>query len=154
MPEFRVHHTAISVRDLQRSTEFYEYFGFHKAFTWEATDGSLTLVHLTNAHGEVLEIICYANPESIQPPAVGNDLSQIGVKHLALQVDDLQSVYEEIVESGLGEVTEITHGRTLIDLFFVRDPDGIWVEVLTDNRALDNSNPVVIKEAPRLLQGE
>jgi len=154
MSDFRVHHTAVSVRDVERSVAFYEYFGFRTVFTWQASDASLSIVHMRTQRGEILELLRYADHQTIAPPTVGNDLAHIGVKHLALAVDDLQSVYDDIVARKLGEVTEIIHGRTLIDLFFVRDPDGLWVEVLNDTRVLDPANPRVIEEAPRLLEGE
>jgi len=154
MPEFRVHHTAVSVSDLERSASFYEYFGFRNVLAWQATDASLSIVHMQTERGAILELLHYADHSTGAPPSVGNDLAQVGVKHLALAVDDLQSVYDDIVTRELGEVTEIIHGRTLIDLFFVRDPDGLWVEVLCDKRKLDPAKPVVIEEAPRLLEGE
>jgi glyoxylase I family protein len=154
MSEFRIHHTAISVTDVDRSVAFYEYFGFRTVFTWRASDQSLSIVHMQTESGSILELLCYAEHQSGAQPTVGNDLARIGVKHLALAVDDLQDVYDDIVARNLGEVTEIIRGRTLIDLFFVRDPDGLWMEVLSDKRSLDRSNPVVIEEAPRLLNGE
>jgi glyoxylase I family protein len=154
MPTFRVHHTAISVRDVDRSVAFYEYFGFRTVFTWSANDGSLSIVHMQTGRGEILELLRYTDHITGEPLSVGNDLARVGVKHLALAVDDLQAVYDDIVTQNLGEVTDIIRGRTLIDLFFVRDPDGLWVEVLHDERSLDPTNPVVIEEAPRLLEGE
>jgi catechol 2,3-dioxygenase-like lactoylglutathione lyase family enzyme len=154
MTEFIVHHTAISVADADRSVKFYEYFGFREILTWQASDDSLSIVHLMNDRDQVLEIVCYAKPEIGPIPGVGNDLDRVGVKHMAFHVDDVEAVRDDIAARGLGEVTEITHGRTQMDLFFVRDPDGLWVEVLTDDRKLDSADPVVIHEDPRLLEGE
>lgn len=154
MSQFSLHHAAISVANLARSTRFYEYFGFRTALTWEASDGSLTIAHLRDPNGQYLEIVCYSRPDIGPEPAVGNDLDRVGVKHIAFHVDDLQPVWDDIVAKGLGEVTDITSGRTRMDLFFVRDPDGYWVEILTDDRDLDVENPVTISEAPRLLEGE
>lgn len=154
MSSFTIHHTAISVRDVDRSLAFYEYFGFRPVLTWQASDDSLTIVHLRNSDDQILELVCYSEPQTGPLPSVGNDLNQIGVKHIAFHVDDLETIRMDILSRGLGEVTEISHGRTQMDLFFVRDPDGLWVEVLADDRNLDSGDPVTIREDPRLLEGE
>jgi|SRR5450759_1302982 catechol 2,3-dioxygenase-like lactoylglutathione lyase family enzyme len=154
MGAFTVHHTAISVRQTQRSIAFYEYFGFRVVFVWHATDESLEIVHLRNDAGQFLELVCYASPKVGPAPGVGNDLDQLGVKHLALTTRDLHSVWSDIVDRKLGEVTEVTSGRTQMELFFVRDPDGFWLEILSDTRQLDPANPTQVQEAPRLLAGE
>lgn len=154
MSKFLAHHTALSVLDVDRSVNFYDFFGYRKVLTWEASDGSLSLVHLQNDQGHVLELVCYADALSIAPPSVGNDLNRVGVKHIAFHVEDVRAAREEIMSAGLGEVTDITSGRTQMDLFFVRDPDGLWVEILKDDRQLDSENPTVIREEPRLLEGE
>lgn len=155
MSSFRVHHIALSVLDLERSTEFYRYFGFRVVFVWEASDGSLKISHLRNEGGDFLELVCYASAQAPDlAPGVGNNLDQVGVKHLALITSDPAAVRNEIVEHNLGEVTDLTHGRTQVDLFFVRDPDGYWVEVLSDARSLDAAHPTRVREAPRLLAGE
>lgn len=154
MQKFINHHTAISVIDIDRSVAFYEYFGYQKVFIWEASDDSLTIVHLKNPQEHCLEIVCYSDPTTVPPPGVGNELDHVGVKHIAFHVDDLEAVRDDILDRDLGEVTEITRGRTLMDLFFVRDPDGLWVEVLTDDRTLRSDDPLTIREAPRLLEGE
>jgi len=154
MSNFVSHHTALSVSDMDRSVVFYEFFGYRKVLTWEASDESLSIVHLKNEQGHVLELVGYADAAVIAPPGVGNDLNKVGVKHMAFHVKDIQAAHDEIVSAGLGEVTDVTSGRTQMDLFFVRDPDGLWVEILKDDRRLDPENPTLIREEPRLLEGE
>jgi catechol 2,3-dioxygenase-like lactoylglutathione lyase family enzyme len=154
MMKFLAHHTALSVADIERSVSFYEFFGYRKVLTWEALDGSLSIGHLRNEQAHMLELVCYADASTIPPPGVGNDLNEIGVKHIAFHVDDVQAARDEIVARELGEVTELTAGRTQMELFFVRDPDGLWVEVLKDDRRLSPEHPALIQEEPRLLEGE
>ena len=118
MAAFRVHHTAISVRDLESSIAFYGFFSFRVVFVWEASDDSLTIVHLRNEGGDFLELVCYASAHADgPPPGVGNNLDQVGVKHLALVTSDPAAVRREIMERNLGEVTDLTHGRTQVKLF-------------------------------------
>lgn len=143
MTPFAEHHAAISVRDLDRTRRFYGSFGFRPVHTWRAADGSLTIDHLRLPTGYLLEVFCYAAnagaPEAELP--VGNDLASVGVKHLALRVADLASAHLAVSGAGLGVSTPIQRGRTGIDYFFVRDPDGCWLEIVQDDRTLDPRHP-------------
>jgi catechol 2,3-dioxygenase-like lactoylglutathione lyase family enzyme len=66
---------------------------------------------------------------------VGNDLETVGVKHLALRVPSVREARATLEQTG-AVVTDTARGRTGIDYFFVRDPDGIWVEIVQDDRAI------------------
>jgi len=155
MNGLRFHHVCISVQDLDRTAAFYSHFGFSRAFEWRATDGSLSICHFAHPTGVVLEAVRYAeNTTPADRPGVGNDLSRVGVKHLALHVDDIDETYRYVTEQDLGETTSVSLGRTGFRLFFLRDPDDIWLELLSDERSLDVQNPTIIEEAPRLIPGE
>jgi len=147
--DYRPHHIAFTVRDLEASKSFYGYFGFRLVAEWSAQDTSLTISHLRRDNGFVLEFFHYAaNAEQQQPTfTVGNNLPEVGVKHLGFSVEDLAATREEILAAGIGEVTEITRGRTLVDYFFVRDPDGMYVEVVNDARDLDELRPLLLSDA-------
>jgi glyoxylase I family protein len=133
---FSVHHSTLSVADLDRSVAFYSHFGFEPVTSWTADDGSLQIVHLALG-GIILELFCYAanHAKASGRYAVGNDLEQIGVKHLALRVPSLQAAKSLLADLGLPAGTEISHGRTGIDYFFVQDPDGLWLEIVEDHRS-------------------
>jgi catechol 2,3-dioxygenase-like lactoylglutathione lyase family enzyme len=96
----------------------------------------------------MLELFQYESNVGLDstPKGIGNDLECLGVKHIAFSVADLSAVAAEFREMNCGEMTEIVHGRTRIDYFFIADPDGNWVEIAQDDRALDSSNPVLIDE--------
>jgi len=132
---FSPHHFTLSVRDLDATISFYAVFGFRPQFSWTADDDSLTITHLVLG-GFILELFCYTTNTG-QPPReldVGNDLSRVGVKHLALQVPDLHQAKDLLTAAGLDPGTPITHGRTGLDYFFVVDPDGLWLEIVEDHR--------------------
>jgi catechol 2,3-dioxygenase-like lactoylglutathione lyase family enzyme len=133
---FSVHHGTLSVADLGRSIAFYSHFGFEPVTRWAAEDGSLEIVHLSLG-GIILELFCYAANRSQESGryGVGNDLEQVGVKHLALQVSSLRAAKALLADLGLPTGTEISHGRTEIDYFFVQDPDGLWLEIVEDHRS-------------------
>jgi glyoxylase I family protein len=133
---FSVHHATLSVADLDRSIAFYGHFGFEPVIRWAAEDSSLQIVHLALG-GIILELFCYAaNHGAVSGRyEVGNDLEQVGVKHLALRVESVQAAKALLTGLGLPAGTEITHGRTGIDYFFVQDPDGLWLEIVEDHRS-------------------
>lgn len=141
MDAFREHHVAISVRDADRTRTFYEAFGFRPVLRWRSTE--LTVEHLQLPGGYLLEVFAYAANAGlpIDEAPVGNDLAAVGLKHLALRVADAAAVRAALAASGLGTVSELVRGRTGIDYFFVQDPDGLWVEVVQDNRVLDPEHP-------------
>ncbi|MCC3655295.1 VOC family protein [Streptomyces sp. S07_1.15] len=151
MTTFAPHHIALSVGDLDRSKAFYGYFGFRPVAEWSKSDKSLTISHLRQDDGFVLELFHYADDGARPRPAftVGNNLPEIGVKHVGFTVPDLAATRAEIIEAGIGEVTEIARGRTLVDYFFVIDPDGMYVEVVNDARDLDPERPLLLGDAPR-----
>lgn len=149
MAPFTEHHIALSVRDLESALKFYGYFGFRLCAKWTAGDDSLIIAHAKRPDGTlVLEFFNYADnsTKSRLSPGVGNDLGELGVKHFGFTVDDLNSVRDQMVKDGHQGMTEIIHGRTRIDYFFVPDPDGNWVEVVHEDRNLDPDRPIIMRE--------
>lgn len=134
--QYRPHHTAISVRNIENSLKFYSDLGFKEIHRWVADDDSLTIVQMKLSEYQ-LEIFAYANNGSIEKVEFeyANNLNDLGVKHMALRVDNLNDALKDLRKKGYAnDSTEIKHGRTMVDYFFVQDPDGVWVEVVEDNR--------------------
>jgi catechol 2,3-dioxygenase-like lactoylglutathione lyase family enzyme len=133
--EFRSHHIALSVRDLAATIAFYRTFGFEPVFRVDDVD--LSIVHLTRPDGAGLELFRYPENAELraQHARPGNDMEDVGVKHMAFAVDDLEAVHAEFERAGFA-TTEIRHGRADVDFFFVADPDGVWVEIVRDERHL------------------
>jgi glyoxylase I family protein len=141
------HHVTISVRDLDSTVAFYSELGWQLVLRWDDPDGSLRIAHLALADGQLLEVFAYAANTALPPPAplgVGNDLETVGVKHFGVRVDDLEKARGRLVDKWPDRVTPIRRGRTGIDYFFVCDPDGLWVEVVHDTRALDPNHPTLL----------
>lgn len=131
---FAFHHIALSVSDEERSRIFYEMFDFKPIRRWAAEDGSLSILHLKNDNA-VLELFCYRAAQSLPPSSqsLKSDLPIIGTKHFGMNVENIREVYERLRSNGVQMASEVTMGRTGIEYFFVRDPDGILFEVVHES---------------------
>ena len=134
---FSIHHVALSVTNMERTIEFYARFGFKVAYQWQSDDASLQISHLKL--GETfLELFCFKNyqeaPESSKE--LMSDLPRIGVKHFGLKVKSVHETKAFLIEHGYDEPIEIIRGKTEVDYFFIKDPDGILLEFIQDDRGL------------------
>jgi glyoxylase I family protein len=145
--DIRFHHIAISTEDCARSFHFYEQLGFQLAYRWEAPDKSLEILHL--ALGRViLEVFCYqdsvGSDQTVRSLEI--DLKVRGVRHFGICVANITDAYQYFVSQGLKPLTVIQTGRTGIFYFFLRDPDGTYVEIVQDDRQLGQSDESQEKE--------
>lgn len=144
--KYAVHHFTVSVRDIDTAASFYGVFGFRLALRWTAPDRSLSIAHLANGDGLILEMFQYADNQDRALPELeaGNNLRNLGVKHIAFRVPDVSAARAELLSMRCGGLTEIQHGRTGVEYFFISDPDGNWVEILQDYRSLDPEHPTIL----------
>jgi catechol 2,3-dioxygenase-like lactoylglutathione lyase family enzyme len=136
-----VHHTAISTSDLDRLIHFYcDLLGFEieREFNWEkGTEIADKITGLKDSASKAamlklgdfrLELFQYSSPT----PKLGDinrPVCDHGLTHLAFTVDDLDSLYEKLVSSGMvfhcppqdAITAKVTYGR---------DPDGNVVELM------------------------
>ncbi len=126
-------HTALSVSDLDRSVVFYGKLGFAPYQRWDAEDGSVSIAQLKDAGDSILELFCYRDCGALPEyrMSLATDLPVLGTKHLGLRAPDVQAAARDLLAAGLiDEAPNILTGRLGRSYFFIKDPDGILVEII------------------------
>lgn len=133
---YHFHHITINAKDLFASESFYYLLGFKKAFEYKAKDGSLTVLHLKNGNN-LLEIFSYSAETPIPSKDEQSYFLSDGVKHFALKVPSLEKAKDDLLKKGISPHLDISEGRMGIKHFLIKDPDGVFVEILQDDRELE-----------------
>ena len=123
--KFRFYYSGIRVRDLKKSQEFYtKALGFKVVSKGTMPHGG-KWVHLRGKGSEqTLELNWY--PEGSRFYAeytAGEELD-----HLAFRVKDVVKAYEHLI--GMGATPAVTPKESKGTEVYVKDPDGIWIELL------------------------
>jgi lactoylglutathione lyase len=145
----KAHHTGISVRSLQKSTNFYkDLLGFEEVFSWNPQAeyiGVLTGYPEVNLNATVLkmpgvdvflELLEYGN---VELKNVDHGNANPGIAHIAFFVDDVDEWYEILTEKGVESVSKpVTPtigpnkgGRAI----YMIDPDGVRVELIQSSQS-------------------
>lgn len=131
---FNVVHVAISVSNIGRSIEFYKRIGFKEFKSWDAEDESIK-IRMLKLNDFILEIFCYTN--YIELPKTANstatDLPVLGTKHFALGVSNIEKAKRWVLENKIADEVTINVGRLGKPYFFIKDPDGILVEIIEND---------------------
>lgn len=119
----RFDHFNIDVQDLQRSIKFYEEaLGLQVLSTIDGKNGSFRIVMMGHPDGGFrLELTWLADHP--QPFELGENES-----HLCMRV---QGDYDAVREFHRKWICFENHD---MNLYFIEDPDGYWIEILPENR--------------------
>ncbi|MEM1249494.1 MAG: VOC family protein [Acidobacteriota bacterium] len=139
----RVHHTGVSVADMERSLAFYrDLLGLEVTFDSDVRnhEGFEAVVAMEEARGRVvwlgagdetiLELWQYENPKG-RPLPTDYRPADHGVTHYALEVEDVHEVHRRIVEAGHA-ANASPQDLDLHLTTYVRGPDGEIIEILED----------------------
>lgn len=138
-----LHHTSLTVRDLDRALAFYrDLLGMEVLFEQEKKGGYLAeIVGYDNAHvrmaqlafpggGHRLELFQYLQPE---PRGRPGDPRDIGITHVCLLVDDLGPLHGRLRDAGLEFYSDPIRVDTGVNAggtgVYLHDPDGITLEL-------------------------
>lgn len=128
----KLHHISINVTDMNRSLAFYAMLGMEVFYAYE--DNDVVIKHLTNGDF-IIELFSYSHRTvDFQPSNIKSHSSYIGCEHFSLFVEDINSAYIQLKKfCDLNEI--ISLGRTDIKYFFIKDPDGVRIEIVEDKRS-------------------
>ena len=119
--KFTFAHNNINVLDLERSLAFYkEALGLAEVRRFAPEDGSFILVFLGDGvTGQKLELTWLRGRQG--PYDLGDN-----EVHIAFRVDDFDAAYKRHKEMGV-----VCHENTAMGIYFIADPDGYWLEILS-----------------------
>lgn len=113
-------HVNLNVFDLDRSLAFYERaLGLTERRRIKAPDGSFVIVYLSDGATEFLLELTWLRDRK-QPYNLGDN--EI---HLAVRVKDKQEAHALHEQMGC-----VCYENKAMDLYFISDPDGYWIEIL------------------------
>ncbi len=126
----KIHHTAISVKDINRSVDWYiTHFGFVETHRVKRKDKEIVLLNLDRTNLEIFQ----TDNNFSAPEYEGNltkDLQHIGVRHFAILVEDLEDKLKSLRADDVEIISDTTPAFYGGQYCFVKDPDGILVELL------------------------
>lgn len=128
-PSLRLHHGAISVKDLEQSIAFFrDVFGFEIDTQIDVSDDfRITHMKLGDSYIELFWLKEHqALPEHAK--TLDTDLSVLGTKHIAFVTDDAEAMYERLVSKEVEMVSEVRSDNPEYKYFFFKDPNGILFE--------------------------
>lgn len=118
----QISHVAIWVTDLDRALEFYlKIPGIGEHFRINRADGTPWLLYLKVGSRQFLELFPRANEPSVHPTGYG-------YAHVCFEVDDINEMYNQIINAGIKPSGEPTLGADGSWQFWINDPDGNPIE--------------------------
>ena len=118
-------HIAIRAKDIEETAKFYrEVVGLKEAFRmYNAEGGALGTVYFYIASSQFIEIFPGGSGEQSPNP-------NVGIKHICIEVDNIEDVQEELRSRGAPIDTEIKTGFSKCIQFWTHDPDGVRIEFM------------------------
>lgn len=118
--KFKMVHENFNVLDLARSMEFYEKaLGLKELRRKEAGDGSFILAYMGNETTDFQLELTWLKDRK-EPYNLGDEEF-----HLAFAADDFEAAHKLHKEMGC-----ICFENTAMGIYFIKDPDGYWLEIV------------------------
>ena len=122
--KFKMYHENYNVLNLEKSLEFYEKaLGLKPVRRIEAEDGSFVIVFIGNDTTDFQLELTWLRDRT-EPYNLGDEEF-----HLAFHTDDYEAAHKLHEEMGC-----ICFENTDMGIYFIKDPDGYWLEIVPDNK--------------------
>lgn len=122
--KFKMYHENYNVLDLEKSLDFYEKaLGLKPVRTIEAEDGSFKIVFIGNDTTDFQLELTWLRDRT-EPYSLGDEEF-----HLAFHTDDYEAAHKLHEEMGC-----ICFENTEMGIYFIKDPDGYWLEIVPEER--------------------
>ncbi|MDD5255511.1 MAG: VOC family protein [Candidatus Omnitrophica bacterium] len=128
----KIDHIGLSVSNIRRSAAFYKkHFGFRCARIYIHKDIGMTIAVLKR-DGICLELFEFKKHKKLPGyrKTLDSDLRTLGVKHFSFGVKDIKGAYTRLRHTRLCFATDMRPFDNGLRYFFVKDPDGILIEVM------------------------
>ena len=121
-------HIAITVQDMDRAVGFYrDVLGFEVLGQLVLNEGAFKLVYLQAGAGRI-ELFAFTEEGRGLDPSPRNE--DLGFKHVAFQVDDVDAVARRLQQHGVAFTVAPTDAPGGVRLAFFHDPDGNLLEIV------------------------
>lgn len=122
--KFKMYHENYNVLDMEKSLDFYEKaLGLKPVRTIEAEDGSFKIVFIGNDTTDFQLELTWLRDRT-EPYSLGDEEF-----HLAFHTDDYEAAHKLHEEMGC-----ICFENTEMGIYFIKDPDGYWLEIVPEER--------------------
>ncbi|GAB4561457.1 MAG: hypothetical protein Kow0047_08820 [Anaerolineae bacterium] len=124
-------HVTITVSDVDRSLAFYrDLLGFPVlGRLYYRNPVGLVIDFLDIGNGAILEIFSFTNAPTKPTEWIPDDL-QVGLRHIAFQVENVDATAARLREAGVPFVVEPMDATGGVRIAFFTDPDGTLLEII------------------------
>ena len=129
---FNFNHVAISANNLEETLSFYKKFGFDEYKTYHDDSVDIVVLKLNNMK---LEIFYYKDRDDLPEHSkdLSVDLKTVGNKHFGLGVNNIEEAKKFVEENRIcDDEIKIIQGRLGKPYFFIKDPNGILIEIIEE----------------------
>jgi len=121
---------GIIVKDAEKSLAFYrDTLGL--PFEGSLDMGGGTTMHRLKAGSTVVKLLALASPPPAQAPP-GGIRGAYGYRYWTITVSNIKELVDTVESAGYKVVTPVREIRPGVTIAIVEDPDGNWVEFLTN----------------------
>lgn len=136
----KIDHINIVVTDLKKAVDFFFLLGFQIKNQGKLQGKWIDeVVNLKNVQAEYvalslpgketnLELLCFVQPQGTIDPDLGK-ANQIGLRHLAIEVEDIETVVQKLKIKGIKFFSPIQKYGDSKKLCYFKGPEGVILEL-------------------------